>query len=419
MDIISDLHIHSKFSRACSKDLVIKNLEKYGKIKGVNLIGTGDFTHPEWIKEIKSELTEVDNSGIFQTKTGFNFMLTSEVSLIYTHHGKGRRVHHVLFAPNLEVVDQITEYLLKHGRIDYDGRPIFKIPSPDFVEAMMQIDKKIEVIPAHIWTPWFGMLGSNSGYDSIKDCFDDQIKNVHAIETGLSSDPDMNRRLSELDNIQILSFSDSHSFWPWRLGREATLFSMENLTYDNILKAIRTGEGLKETVEVDPGFGKYHFTGHRNCNVSLGPSEAIKLNNICPACGKPLTVGVEQRVEELADREEPKNTPSYKKMIPLSELLSLHYKAGIATKKIWEKFNALLNNRSEFDVLLNMEKEKIAAITDDKFAEILLKNRAGKIEVVPGYDGVYGIPIIDESEKPAQKEIVKPKQVQKGLDSWT
>ncbi len=418
MDIISDLHIHSKFSRACSKDLVIKNLEKYGKIKGVNLIGTGDFTHPEWIKEIKSELTEVDNSGIFQTKTGFNFMLTSEVSLIYTHHGKGRRVHHVLFAPNLEVVEQITDYLLKHGRIDYDGRPIFKIPSPDFVENMMQIDKKIEVIPAHIWTPWFGMLGANSGYDSIKECFDDQVKNVHAIETGLSSDPDMNRRLSELDNIQLLSFSDSHSFWPWRLGREATLFSMKNLTYDNILKAVRTGEGLKETIEVDPGFGKYHFTGHRNCGVNLSPKEAIKLRNICPVCGKPLTVGVEQRVDELADREEPKNAPPFKKMIPVSELLSLHYKAGIATKKIWEKFNALSEGRSELDILMNMEKEKIAAITDDEFADIIMKNRAGGIEVIPGYDGVYGIPKVGDPKIP-KKEIIKPKQIQKGLDSWS
>jgi uncharacterized protein (TIGR00375 family) len=409
MDIISDLHIHSKFSRACSKNLVIKNLEKYGKIKGVNLIGTGDFTHPKWIKEIKNELTEVDNSGIFQTKTGFNFMLTSEVSLIYTHHGKGRRVHQVLFAPNLEVVEQITDYLLTHGRIDYDGRPIFKIPSPEFVENMMQIDKKIEVIPAHIWTPWFGMLGANSGYNSIKECFDDQIKNVHAIETGLSSDPGMNRRLSELDNIQLLSFSDSHSFWPWRLGREATLFSMKNLTYNNILKAVRTGKGLKETIEVDPGFGKYHFTGHRNCGVNLSPKEAIKLRNICPVCGKPLTIGVEQRVEELADRKKPKNAPPFKKMIPVSELLSLHYKAGIATKKIWEKFNALSDGRSELDILLNMEKEKIAAITDDKFAEIIMKNRAGKIEVVPGYDGVYGIPIVDENQEIPKKEIIKPK----------
>jgi uncharacterized protein (TIGR00375 family) len=415
MDIISDLHIHSKFSRACSKNLVIKNLEKYGKIKGVNLIGTGDFTHPEWIKEIKSELTEVDNSGIFQTKTGFKFMLTSEVSLIYTHHGKGRRVHQVLFAPNLEVVEQITDYLLKHGRIDYDGRPIFKIPSPEFVENMMQIDKKIEVIPAHIWTPWFGMLGANSGYNSIKECFDDQIKNVHAIETGLSSDPGMNRRLSELDNIQLLSFSDSHSFWPWRLGREATLFSMKKLTYDNILKAVRTGEGLKETIEVDPGFGKYHFTGHRNCGVNLSPKEAIKLRNICPVCRKQLTIGVEQRVDELADREEPKNAPLFKKMIPVSELLSLHYKAGIATKKIWEKFNALSEGRSELDILLNMEKEKIAAITDNEFAEIIMKNRAGGIEVVPGYDGVYGIPIVGDKNDIPKKEIIKPKQIQKEL----
>jgi len=223
MKIISDLHMHSRYSRACSKDLSIKTLEKYAKIKGVNLLGTSDFAHPEWIKELKSELIE-DSSGVLKTKNGFPFILSNELSLMYTDLGKGRKVHNVILAPNFEVVDQITDELKKRGRIDYDGRPIFKIPCPEFVEMLHSISKDIEIIPAHIWTPWFGMFGMSSGFNSLKDAFQEKVKSIHAIETGLSSDPVMNWRIKELDKISLLSFSDSHSYWPWRLGREATVF---------------------------------------------------------------------------------------------------------------------------------------------------------------------------------------------------
>ncbi|MFP4112717.1 MAG: endonuclease Q family protein, partial [Candidatus Woesearchaeota archaeon] len=288
MEIISDLHLHGKYSRACSKNLSIANLEKYGRIKGLNLLGTADFTHPEWIKELKTNLTE-DETGFLKTKTGFNFLLTTEISLIYTDKGKGRRVHHVLFAPSFDVVSQITEELLKHGRIDYDGRPIFKIPSPDFTEKMKEISKDIEIIPAHIWTPWFGMLGSKSGFDSLKDCFDDQAKNIHAIETGLSSDPEMNWRIKELDNKAIVSFSDSHSYWPHRIGREATIFDIKP-AYKSLIGSIRENN-VKSTVEFWPDEGKYHYDGHRNCNVVMHPKESLKNNNICPVCKKPLTIG--------------------------------------------------------------------------------------------------------------------------------
>jgi len=334
MKIISDLHIHSRYSRACSKQISIANLEKYAKIKGLGLLGTGDFQHPEWQKELKQELTD-DGTGIAKTKNGFSFVYSTEVSLMYTD-GRGRRVHLVALAPNMEIVSQVTEALGKRGRLDYDGRPIFKIPCPEFVEIMREISPDIEVIPAHIWTPWFGLFGSMSGFDSMIEAFKDQAKHIHAIETGLSSDPPMNWRLSQLENRQIVSFSDSHSFWPWRLGRESTILDLKKLTYPAVLKAIRTGEGLKETIEFFPEEGKYHYDGHRNCNVCLSPQEAKKLNNICPVCKKPLTIGVVHRVDELADKPEgykPKNAKPFRHLIPLSELISAGVGSGIATQK--------------------------------------------------------------------------------------
>lgn len=396
MRVISDLHIHGRFSRACSKDITISSLEKYAKIKGVNLLGTGDFTHPLWIKELKGNL-EDDGNGILKTKSGFNFVLQTEISLIYSQGGKGRRIHNIVLAPSFEVVSQITEALSKRGRLDYDGRPIFNIPCPEFVEMMMKISKDIEVIPAHIFTPWFAMFGSNSGFDSLKECFQDQTKHVHAIETGLSSDPPMNWRLSQLDNLSILSFSDSHSFWPWRLGREASIFDID-LSYKNLLKAIRTGEGLSATVEVDPNFGKYHLTGHRLCNAKLTPKESLKLDNICPKCGKPLTVGVLQRVEQLADRPEgfkPKEAKPFYSVIPLSEILAVILGKAVSTKVVWAEYNKLIGSfGSEFNVLLNTSFDDLKKVSNEKVADALIKNRNHEISISAGYDGVYGKPLI-------------------------
>lgn len=398
--IIADLHIHSKYSRATSKNLDIENLEKWAKIKGVNLLGTGDFTHPSWLKELKEKLTD-NGEGILLTKNNFPFLLQTEISLIYTQDGKGRRVHHIILAPNLDIVEQIREYLLKKGRIDYDGRPIFKIPTNEFVYELKKISDKIEIIPAHIWTPWFGMLGSKSGFDSIKDCFKDQVNKVHAIETGLSSDPAMNWRLSQLDKFSIVSFSDSHSFWPWRLAREATIFNVK-LSYDNIIKALRTKEGLVETIEVDPSYGKYHFTGHRNCNVILSPKEAIKLNNICPKCGNELTIGVLQRVEQLADREEgykPSNAIPFKSLIPFSEILAFSLNSSPFTQKVWTDYYRLVNeNRSEYDVLLNFDFNELKKITNEKIANLILQNRNQRFNIKPGYDGVYGKLLLEENK---------------------
>ncbi|MFH1642368.1 MAG: endonuclease Q family protein [Nanoarchaeota archaeon] len=399
MQIISDLHMHSKYSRATSKDLDIDNLEKWAKIKGLNLLGTSDFTHPEWIKELKTKLTD-DGTGIFRTKTGMGFILQTEVSLIYTDMGKGRRVHNVILAPDFDVVDQITEYLKKHGRVDYDGRPIFKIPCPVFVDDLRKISTDIEIIPAHVWTPWFSLFGSMSGFNSVEEAFKDQAKHIHALETGLSSDPAMNWRISSLDKYSLISCSDSHSFWPWRIGREATMFELNELSYKNIINALRTKQGLSGTIEVDPAYGKYHFDGHRTCNVCLNPTESIKLNKICPVCSKPLTIGVEHRIEELADREpgyKPKDAKDFKHLIPLSEIIATLLNCGVATKAVWSEFNKLIKSfDNELNVLLNVNEKQLTNVTDSKIAEAIMKNRNGEIKLTPGYDGVYGKPMFSD-----------------------
>ncbi|MFH0752476.1 MAG: endonuclease Q family protein [archaeon] len=398
MKIITDLHIHGKYSRACSKELTIPNLEKWARVKGVGLLGTGDFTHPKWIEHIKEHLTEKE--GILKTKTGFPFILQTEISLIYTQDGKGRSVHILILAPSLEVVEQITAYLLTKGRVDYDGRPIFKIPCYQLVEDLRKISTDIEVIPAHAWTPHFGLFGANGGFNSVEEAFKDQAKHIHALETGLSSDPEMNLRLSGLDKYLLVSFSDCHSFWPWRIGREATIFDI-NPTYKELLKAIRTREGFVETIEVNPAYGKYHIDGHRNCNVSLEPNETQKVNNLCPKCHKPLTIGVLNRVEQLADRKEgyKENIQKYKTIIPLSDLISQLRKKGVATKAVWNEYNPLIEKfGNEYNILLNVPEEELTK-ANPELAPWIILNRAGKIQVKPGYDGVYGEPILKKEQK--------------------
>ncbi|MFC1800829.1 endonuclease Q family protein [Nanoarchaeota archaeon] len=420
MKIIADLHIHSKHSQATGKELNIANLEKYAKIKGIDMLGSGDFTHPKWIVELKKELVS-EEDGIYRTATGFPFILQTELSLIYTQGGRGRRIHNVVLAPNFEVVGQITEYLLKHGRIDYDGRPIFKIPCPEFVESLRQISNKIEVIPAHIWTPWFSMFGSMSGFDTVRECFGDQTKHIHALETGLSSDPAMNWRLSQLDKYALVSSSDLHSFWPWRIGREATIFDID-LKYDNLLKALRTKEGITETIEVDPNYGKYHYDGHRNCNISMSPVETKKYKGICPVCNKALTIGVLSRVEELADRPEgfmPKDAIPFRSLIPLSEIISKILGKGIATKTVWTEYNKLLEKfGSEMNILVDAEYNKLVRITDEKIASAIVNIREGKLEIKAGYDGEYGVPIFSKEQKVKKGVEIKPRQLQTDLSDF-
>jgi uncharacterized protein (TIGR00375 family) len=415
MRVISDFHIHSRFSRATSKQLSIPNLVKYAKIKGLNLLGTGDFTHPEWLKEIKSHMSE-DGSGIMRTGEGFPFILQTEVSLIYSQGGKGRRIHHVLLAPDLETVSQINEWLLTRGRLDYDGRPIFGFDSIELVEKLKSINPRNEVIPAHAWTPWFGALGSKSGFDSIGECFGDQVKHIHALETGLSSDPEMNWRLSSLDRFSLVSNSDSHSFWPWRIGREANVFEMDKLTYDGFIRTMRERDPKRflYTIEVDPNYGKYHFDGHRNCNVRMSPEDSRKHKGICPVCRKPLTIGVLNRVEELADREEgfrPKGAVPFRRLIPLSEVIAAYYKTSlVASKKVWAAFNSLTEGASELEVLLNLSREEIARRSDERLASYIISVREGSVYIQPGYDGEYGYPVFEGKDKTVERSIVPKKE---------
>ena len=423
MNLIADLQIHSRFSRATSSAITIQNLEKYARLKGINLLGTGDFTHPKWLAELKSELKE-DGSGILTSKPGFNFVLQGEISNIYTQDGKARRIHTLLLARNFDVVEQINNALLKKGRLDYDGRPIFGFSCIELVEMMKEIDDDIEIIPAHAWTPWYGIFGSMSGFDSVEECFKEYAHKIHAIETGLSSDPAMNWRLSGLDKYTLLSSSDAHSFWPWRLGREANVFDID-LSYDALLGAIRKRKGFIETIEMWPHEGKYHYTGHRVCNVCLSPKESLKLKNICPNCRKPLTVGVAQRVEELADRDEgytPENSVPFRNLIPLSEVIGGTIGEKVESKKIWEEYYKLTNAfENEFEVVLNADEKELQKITSEKITENIIRNRHQKIPFKPGYDGVYGVPIFEEKDMEKYREEstkIRARVEQKGLDEF-
>jgi len=408
MDIITDLHIHSRFARATSKDITLDNLEKYARIKGVNLLGTGDFQHPLWNREIKEKLKE-DDKGILWSNTGFPFIWQTEISLMFSQGGKRRAVHLLVFAPNMTAADKIISYLMSKGRIDYDGRPIFGISCRQFTEDLKNIDDKIEIIPAHSLTPWFGLFGSDSGFDSIEECFQEQAKHIYAVESGMSASPDMIWRLKE--KVNIVSFSDMHSFWPWRIGREATIFEINELSYENIINSIRTGKGLKATIETPPEYGKYHWDGHRNCNFSCSPSETKKLDGVCPKCGKNLTIGVDFRIDRLAKEKEgfiSENAKRFYKLIPLHEIIAVNLGTTIlSSKKVSEIYNKLIGQfKNEFNILLSVGREELEkAGIEQRLAELILLAREGKLKVKPGFDGEYGIVEMPLIENMSKKEI--------------
>ncbi len=391
--MIADLHIHSRFSRACSKELTFGNLVKWAKVKGLNLLGTGDFTHPVWLSEIK----ELKGNGKgFYYYGDFPFVITGEISLIYSQGGRCRKVHLVLLVPSVEVAEKINSYLDTKGRRDYDGRPIFGISAEEFVGSMKVISNDIEIIPAHIWTPYFGVFGSMSGFDSLREAFGSKVDNIHAIETGISSDRRMNLQIEEFNDkgISIVSFSDSHSFWPWRLGREATIFHR----CDSFFELIRQVQenNFFGTVETEPAYGKYHWDGHANCDFSCSPEDTKKLKGICPKCGRKLTIGVENRVETLAGTS--KNDGKVElKILPLHEIIAMHFGCGINTRKVWDVYNILIREfGDEFNVLIDVSADELGRVTNNaKLAELILKNREGKIKVKPGYDGVYGVALAE------------------------
>jgi len=420
--VVADLHVHGRYSRATSQSMRIEEIARFAKIKGLNLVGTGDFTHPKWLKEVQENLIQDADSGLYKVANDpelpVYFMITTEVSTIFTFEGKVKKIHHVILTPDMETAIQINERLAKYGDLTVDGRPTLDMSAPELVEEVMEVSSENMVFPAHAWTPWFSIFGAFSGFNSVEDCYQDMTKHIHALETGLSSDPPMNWRLSKLDRFTLVSNSDSHSYWPWRMGREANVFELERISYKEVVDAIRTKDKrrFKFTIETDPAYGKYHWTGHRNCHVSLSPKEAIKLGNICPVCRKKLTKGVEQRVEELADRPEgfiPENAIGYMHLLPLSEIIATALGVDSpSTQQIWNIYNRLIEKfGDEYTVLIDAPKQALSEVVDQRTAEAILRVREGKIKVIPGYDGVYGRPIIFEEEKPKTKPEEKVQQL--------
>ena len=418
MRVIADLHIHSRFSRATSERMNLEEIASYAKIKGLSLVGTGDFTHPRWLHEIQETLAKDADTGLYRVaktpESSMRFMLTTEVCTIFDWQGQSKKVHHVILAPNMEVINQINGNLEEYGDLASDGRPILNMTATQLVENVMEISNENMVFPAHAWTPWFSIFGAFSGFDNIEDCYEDMTRHIHALETGLSSDPPMNWRLSKLDKFTLVSNSDCHSFWPWRIGREANVLELEQLTYKQVTDTIRSNDParFKFTIETDPAYGKYHWTGHRNCNVSMSPKEAQKFNNICPVCRRKLTKGVEQRVEELADRPEgykPIGKPGYKRLLPLSEIIATVLNVGEpSTQAVWKIYNALVGRvGNEYSVLLDASEETLNTVVDSQITNAILRVRAGSFAVVPGFDGVYGKLILGEDNSPEMPSEVK------------
>ncbi|MEM7817839.1 MAG: endonuclease Q family protein [Candidatus Aenigmatarchaeota archaeon] len=384
-------------------------------MKGLHVLGTGDFTHPRWLDELKRMLKPSPGEDGLYAYGGVRWVLQAEISLIYTQDGRQRRVHHVILAPNFEVADQINEWLDTKGRRDYDGRPTFGFSSIELVESMMGISRDIAIIPAHAWTPWYAIFGSKSGFDSIEECFGDQAKHIFAVETGMSSTPAMNWRLSKLDRISLVSNSDSHSPVSWRLGREANAFDLKKSSYRAIIDAIRTRKGFAFTIETPAEYGKYHWDGHRFCSFSCSPAETRRLGGRCPRCGRELTIGVEYRVEQLADRPEgfvPEGAVPFKPLIPLAELVALAKNSGIATQRVRETYDALIARfGSELAVLLDAPQSELLSIVNEKIADLILRNRAGRIKIQPGYDGVYGKPVLGGGSSSSLEDFVKSQTV--------
>jgi len=404
MRFIADFHIHSKYSRATSKDMVPEVLDKTAKVKGINVLGTGDFTHPQWLKELKENL-EPAEQGLFKFKdsqTGTRFILTSEISCIYSKNNRTRKIHVLIFAPDFETVEKINVQLGWIGNLKSDGRPILGLDAKELAKIALNSSENCLVVPAHLWTPWFGLFGSKSGFDSIEECFEEYSKYIFAGETGLSSDPAMNWRLSALDNITLISNSDAHS--SRKIGREANIFDTE-LSYQAIIEAIKNPQGkLLATLEFFPQEGKYHFDGHRNCGITFSPEESRKHNNICPKCGRPLTIGVMHRVEELADRpsgSKPAATIPFKSLIPLCEIIGEGLGVGADSKAVKVEYDNLIKIfGSEFEVLLKTEPQELQNATLPQIAEGIARVREGRVKIIPGYDGVYGkIKIFGDEER--------------------
>ena len=411
MRIVADLHLHSKYSRATSPEMDVPGIAKWAKVKGIGLAGTGDFTHPQHLKELKRQLKPLGN-GLFEFE-GVRFILSAEVSNIFQQNGL-KKTHHVILAPGFEEVEQLNNVLGKWGNLEADGRPTFGSRSAsELVEAVMGVSKDFFIIPAHVWTPWFSLFGANSGFDSVKECYGGMEKHIHSLETGLSSDPAMNWRLSALDRYSLVSNSDAHS--PAKLGREANVFELEGPSYRELTDTLKTKNPKKFllTYEFYPEEGKYHFDGHRGCSIRLSPVEAKKYKNICPVCRKELTIGVMHRVDELADREPgfiPKNSIPFENLVPLSEILSESIGKGTGTKKVDEEYWKLIKRFGNELEVLHASEEALTSVSGERIAKGIVNVRTGKVRVLPGYDGVYGTVSVFGNEKKEKEARLDQKQ---------
>lgn len=423
---LADLHIHSHYSRATSPNMHPSAINRVAKEKGIAVMATGDFTHSGYLKELQEELEPAED-GLFvcrDDKQGTRFLLTAEVANIFTQGGRGRRIHTVLLAPSMEIVQEIQKRLARLGNITSDGRPMLGFPVKELVRLVMDVSSDCMVIPAHVWTPWFSVFGSKSGFDSVEECFEEESRHIHALETGLSSDPLMNRRLSSLDKYTLISNSDAHS--PARIGREANIFSCP-MTYSDIIRAIKQPlHGLEGTIEFFPEEGKYHYDGHRDCGILLDPGQTRKLNGICPVCHRPLTLGVAYRVEELADRTEEKaeailrqqetdtRIRPYISLVPLQEIIAEAIQSGEGSSRVRKEYQRLVQMAgSEMDILLWKSEEELRSFVPEPILTAIRHMRAGRANIRPGYDGVYGevklLTDVKPMPPPAANALIQPR----------
>ena len=397
MPYVADLHVHSPYSRGTSPQLTFGNLAHWARIKGIDLLATGDFTHPTWLEEIRGRL-EPSEDGLFEHR-GCKFILGTEVNCNAEQGGRSRRVHVLVYAPSMDSAERINAALSARGNLASDGRPTLHLSARDLLCVLLDIDSRCLVIPAHLWTPWFGLYGSKSGFDSLEECFGDMAGHIHAVETGLSSDPTMNWRVPSLDNVSIVSFSDAHSL-P-KLGRELTVFPGEP-SYDGLRESLM-GQRIDYTVEFFPQEGKYHYSGHRKCGVRYSPAEANKNGPSCPQCGRRLTLGVMQRVEDLAGRDvtawvddrgftrAENGRPPFKTLVSLRQIISEGLGSGPDSKMVRDAYLGLTSEfGSELAVLTEAPSSDIARVAGERLAEGVARVRAGAISIEPGYDGVYG-----------------------------
>jgi uncharacterized protein (TIGR00375 family) len=404
---VADLHIHSKYSRATSEDMTPEVLAAVAEKKGVNLLGTGDILHPMWRRELVGILRE-EREGIYRFKR-LDFILTTEVSLVYSQGNTVRKVHIVLVFPDFETVERVAKRLSLYGNLEADGRPTFGLTLPQFIDVIRGVSSEILLIPAHVWTPWFSIFGSNSGFDSLDEALSDKKFEIIALETGLSSDPPMNWRWSHLDDFPLVSNSDAHS--PWRIGREANVFS-EPFDFPTLKEILRKKDKNRFlfTIEFFPEEGKYHYDGHRNCGIRLSPKESKRVNNVCPVCGRPLTVGVLHRVEDLADRPEgyvPDSAINYRRLVPLDEIVAEALGIGSGTQKVKLEMEKLLSQfKSELEILLSVPEYELEKRIHPRVAKGIINVRRGRVKVEPGYDGVYGtVQVFPEGEEEPQMSL--------------